>query len=142
MQLPVRYEAHRGLSPSSSEFSVFHPGDELSCLVYPMHGGTFRRQMSEALARGETISCLDPKGDAHLGDEFDNMIRRGWLLQAELERRRVRFLPLQVMRPIYAHEGLSPGRVVKSRQSDFLLFPFASKPPVNGVEEHARTADT
>ena len=52
------------------------------------------------------------------------MIDRGEAFGAECKRRRVKFLPLQVMRPIYMKAGLSVGPMIKPRSAEFLVLKF------------------
>jgi len=63
--------------------------------------------LSRVLTPGETIVIVDPKGDTAGNDKLRQAVRRMTLLREECKRRKVRFLPLQVMRPIYALNHVS-----------------------------------
>lgn len=63
---------------------------------------------------------FDPKADRMLTKQIIDMIARGEAYHAECKQRHVKFLPKQVMRPVFAKNGLSEGRILKPRNMDFL----------------------
>lgn len=64
---------------------------------------------------------FDPKGDPMLPKQILDMMARGEAYHTECEHRRVKFLPKQVMRPVFATKGLSEGPMLKPRKLDFLI---------------------
>lgn len=62
---------------------------------------------------------IDPKADEALVPALQAMMARGEAFQAECMRRRVKFLPKQVMRPVYAQAGLSDGAILKAQPDAF-----------------------
>jgi hypothetical protein len=64
---------------------------------------------------------VDGKADASLAPTIQVMLARGEAYMGECKRRKVNFLPKQVMRPILASKGLTDGPLLKSRGSNFLL---------------------
>lgn len=59
-----------------------------------------------ALQNGEGFMFVDGKTDNRLADQIGAIVRRADLTRAECARRGVKFLPKQVMKPIYAQAGL------------------------------------
>ena len=49
---------------------------------------------------------IDPKADEALVPTLQAMLARGEAYQSECKHRRVKFLPKQVMRPVYARASL------------------------------------
>lgn len=67
------------------------------------------------------MKVIDPKADPTAITAMKAMIDRGEAFGVECERRGVKFLPLQVMRPIYMKAGLSVGPMVRPRSDEFLV---------------------
>ena len=67
---------------------------------------------------------IDPKADPALVPTMQAMVARGEMFGNECKRRGVKFLPTQVMRPIYQKAGLSAGPMVKARSNEFLVLNF------------------
>lgn len=65
------------------------------------HLGIYMGLMATALKDGGTVTFVDGKGDHQLQNEAAQSGRRQALYRAECRRRGRRFLPLQVMRPIW-----------------------------------------
>lgn len=64
---------------------------------------------------------IDGKADASLAPAIQAMLARGDAYMGECQRRKVRFLPKQVVRPIWANKGLTDGQYLKSRGTNFLF---------------------
>ena len=64
---------------------------------------------------------IDPKGDLMQTEKLRAMMARGEAYRIECKLRGVRFLPRQVMRPVYARAELADGPTCKSRGPDFLI---------------------
>lgn len=64
---------------------------------------------------------IDGKADASLAPTIQAMLARGDANMGECQRRKVKFLPNQVVRPIWAGKGLTEGQFLKSRGTNFLL---------------------
>lgn len=62
---------------------------------------------------------IDPKGDPILVEKLQAMMARGDAYRMECKLRGVRFLPRQVMRPVFAKAGLADGPICKLRRPDF-----------------------
>jgi len=62
---------------------------------------------------------VDPKADSAFAPTLQAMIARGEVFKAECHRRRRRFLPRQVMRPVWLKAGLVDGVMLRSRPDDF-----------------------
>lgn len=59
-----------------------------------------------ALQNGEDFLFVDGKTDTRIADQIGEVLRRAELARTECARRGVKFLPKQVMKPIYAQAGL------------------------------------
>lgn len=66
-----------------------------------------------AIQRGESFTFVDGKGDPHMAGQIDRLIRRRSLRDAEYRRRGVKFLPKQVMAPLYERAGLQSPRTTR-----------------------------
>lgn len=86
--------------------------------------GVSSQKLAELL--GGEVMVFDPKGDPHLIPQIRAMHVRGSLYSAECHLRGVKFLPKQVMRPVYVREGIGVGPMVKAGKSDFLVLDFKS----------------
>lgn len=84
--------------------------------------GATSSELAELLG-GEVIR-FDPKGDPHLISQMLAMSDRGALYSTECSVRGVKFLPKQVMRPVFVREGLGDGPMVKTSVGDFLFLDF------------------
>lgn len=62
---------------------------------------------------------IDIKEDPSMVPALKDALKRGELRSAELRRRGLKFLPSQVLRKLYANEGLALGPAIKSRHEDF-----------------------
>lgn len=69
---------------------------------------------------------IDPKADPALVPALEATIARGETFGNECKRRGAKFLPLQVMRPIYKEAGLPVGPMFKSCTNDFLVLNFSA----------------
>ena len=78
-------------------------------------------QILEAMRRDPVASFVNGKADVSMVQNLQAMITRGEIYMAECQRLKVKFLPKQVMRPIWAGKGLPDGPLIKSRNSDFVL---------------------
>lgn len=65
---------------------------------------------------------IDPKPDLALVPTLQAMVARGEAVQAECKRRKVKFLPRQVMRRILAKAGLEDGTILQPRSNDFFVW--------------------
>lgn len=64
---------------------------------------------------------IDGKADATLSPAIQAMLARGSAYMDECQRRKVNFLPKQVMRPIWAGKGLTDGPLFKLCTTKLLL---------------------
>lgn len=64
---------------------------------------------------------IDPKADPTMVPTLKAALKRGELRSAELRRRGLKFLPSQVLRALFAKEGLAFGPAIKSHSEDFLI---------------------
>jgi hypothetical protein len=86
-------------------------------------------ELYDAIRRGESVTFIDPKGDFELSNQMQRMMVRRKIYSVECGRRGVKFLPQQVVRPIYAREGVPSVprdkgiKVKKMDSSDFLILP-------------------
>ena len=69
---------------------------------------------------------IDGKADASMAPTIRAMLARGEAYMGECQRRKVKFLPKQVVRPIWASKGLTDGPLVKSRRTNLLMDFFKS----------------
>lgn len=69
----------------------------------------------------QTNIFIDGKADASLAPTIQAMLARGDAYMGECQRRKVKFLPKQVVRPIWASKGLTDGQFLKSRGTNFLF---------------------
>lgn len=76
-------------------------------------------------AHVRTFGTAFRNGDPMLVRQVHAMLARGEAFQAECKRRGVRFLPKQVMRPVYAKAGIAEGKVIRLRLNDFYAVPPA-----------------
>lgn len=66
-----------------------------------------------SLQKSQSFIFVDGKGDFEMNRqirEMAEMAQRKELARAECRRRGVRFLPLQVLRSVWAAAGVKPGR--------------------------------
>jgi hypothetical protein len=68
-----------------------------------------------------TFLFVDGKADAAMAPTLKAMLARGEAYVGECQRRKVKFLPKQVVRPIWAGKGLTDGPLIKSRGADLFL---------------------
>jgi hypothetical protein len=80
-----------------------------------------RASVFEAVKRGESMTFIDGKADHAMQGRVSDGLTRGRLYVAECDRRKVRFLPRQVMRPVFAKVGLEHGTLIKHGPSDFFV---------------------
>lgn len=75
---------------------------------------------------------IDPKADSSLLPAMLAINERSRIFVKEARRRGVRFLPTQVLRPLFAEAGLTVGRFYKDARGDddFLTFP-----PLSSVQQ-------
>ena len=64
---------------------------------------------------------IDGKADAELAPTIQAMLGRGDAYMVECKRRKVKFLPKQVVRPIWASKGLKDGPLLKSPGKNLLM---------------------
>lgn len=64
---------------------------------------------------------IDGKADTELAPTLQAMLVRGETYVGECQRRKVKFLPKQVVRPIWASKGLKDGPLLKSPSKNLLL---------------------
>lgn len=65
---------------------------------------------------------IDPKADETLVPTLQAMQARGEAFLSECKLRRVKFLPKQVMRPVYARAGLADGPILRALPNGFYDF--------------------
>jgi hypothetical protein len=65
---------------------------------------------------------LDRQDDSELVPTLQAMVLRSEAYMGECKRRKVKFLPKQVMRPILAGKGLTEGVLLKSRGTNYLTY--------------------
>lgn len=69
----------------------------------------------------KSFTIIDGKADASLAPTIKDMVARGEAYMQECDRRKVRFLPIQVIRPIWASNGLADGPLLKSHGTKLFL---------------------
>ena len=77
------------------------------------------------LQRLPLAALCDPKEDSDLKRKLTQLLRRSQLYVDECERRGVRFLPVQVMRPVFAVDGVANGKYRRNLEDRFSAL-FAS----------------
>ncbi|MDW5418114.1 hypothetical protein R6242_16225 [Iodobacter sp. CM08] len=80
---------------------------------------------------GNRKMTVDGKADLAQSELMQRMIKRGELVRSECKRRGARFLPIQVMRPIYQNAGIledsaKRNAVLKIHDSDFFIINTAA----------------
>jgi len=80
-----------------------------------------------ALKRGESMTFVDGKACHAMKGQVSEMLTRGRLYAVECARRKVKFLPRQVMRPVFAKVGLEHGPLIKHRPSDLFVLDVQSQ---------------
>jgi len=70
-------------------------------------------ELVERMKNGESFVFIDGKADTNMSDSIRSMIARSRIHREERERRRVKFLPQQVLRRAFEAQGVDQGPVFK-----------------------------